>query len=81
MEFRHVRIRLSHYRITVYSTILHLNCKIVLRLLAFNYSELREERVSFGSSEELIYKGFYSGIYDKGISPVDFFPSYIENIH
>lgn len=55
-----------------------MNCKIVLRLLPFSYSELREERVSFGSFEELIYKGFFPGIYDKGIRPVDFFPSYIQ---
>ncbi len=50
----------------------------VLRLLPFSYSELLEGRIKFGSYEELIYKGFYPRIYDKGISPLDFFPSYIQ---
>lgn len=50
----------------------------VLRLLPFSYSELLEGRIKFGSYEELLYKGFYPRIYDKGISPLDFFPSYIQ---
>lgn len=50
----------------------------VLRLLPFSYSELIEGRIKFGSYEELIYKGSYPRIYDKGISPADFFPSYIQ---
>lgn len=50
----------------------------VLRLLPFSYSELRNADINFSSYEQLIFKGFYPRIYDKGIEPADFFPSYIQ---
>ncbi len=50
----------------------------VLRLLPFSYSELRNVDINFSSYEQLIFKGFYPRIYDKGIEPADFFPSYIQ---
>jgi len=50
----------------------------VLRLLPFGYSELRAADIDFGSYEQVIFKGFYPRIYDKGIDPADFFPSYIQ---
>lgn len=47
----------------------------VLHLLPFSLNELNS---LVGSYEELIFKGQYPRIYDRGIAPTDFYPSYIQ---
>ena len=47
----------------------------VLHLLPFSLKELEPLD---GSYEALIFKGQYPRIYDRGISPIDFYPSYIQ---
>jgi len=51
-----------------------------LKLLPFSYQELTENnRFSFNSYEELIFKGGYPRLYDKHIAPTDFYPNYISS--
>lgn len=45
-------------------------------LLPFDINELPSN--SFKNWQELVFKGFYPGIYDKGIAPNHFYPSYIQ---
>ena len=47
----------------------------VLHLLPFSYNELELVAESY---ESLVFKGQYPRIYDRGISPTDFYPSYIQ---
>jgi len=47
----------------------------VLHLLPFSFHELEPLAEQY---ESLIFKGQYPGIYDRGISPTDFYPSYIQ---
>ena len=47
----------------------------VLHLLPFSFQELQPITEDY---ESLIFKGQYPRIYDRGISPTDFYPSYIQ---
>jgi predicted AAA+ superfamily ATPase len=47
----------------------------VLQLLPFSFTELEPLA---GACESLIFKGQYPRIYDRDISPTDFYPSYIQ---
>ncbi len=47
----------------------------VLQLLPFSFSELEPQAESY---ENMIFKGQYPRIYDRDISPTDFYPSYIQ---
>ncbi len=49
----------------------------ILKLLPFAINELSEAGITFDKYEEIIFKGFYPGIYDKNIEPSYFYPSYI----
>lgn len=49
----------------------------ILKLLPFAINELFEAGITFEKYEEIIFKGFYPGIYDKNIEPSYFYPSYI----
>ena len=50
----------------------------ILKLLPFSHREMSEGGVLAGTIDEEIFKGAYPRIYDKGISPVDFYPFYIQ---
>ena len=50
----------------------------ILRLLPFSLEELRGAGYKLHNSEEYIFKGFYPRIYDKKISPVDWYYNYIQ---
>ncbi len=50
----------------------------ILHLLPFSIAELKPNVPAFDRYESLIYKGQYPRIYDRGIEPVDFYPSYIQ---
>jgi uncharacterized protein len=47
----------------------------VLHLLPFSFAELKPSEDQY---ETLIFKGQYPRIYDRGIEPTDFYPSYIQ---
>ncbi len=49
----------------------------ILKLLPFGMSELQADGLTFNTYEEVIFKGLYPGLYDKGIEPSFFYPSYI----
>lgn len=49
----------------------------VLSLMPFSYEELTKHGYHFNKVEEVIFKGFYPRIYDKDISPTEFYPYYI----
>lgn len=49
----------------------------ILKLLPFSRHELHEAGELPSSINEQIFKGFYPRIYDKDISPADYYPSYI----
>jgi predicted AAA+ superfamily ATPase len=49
----------------------------ILKLLHFSMSELEGRVIDDSSYEQLIYKGLYPGLYDRGIDPAHFYPSYI----
>lgn len=49
----------------------------LLTLAPFSVSELKKASICPDSINEILYKGSYPRIYDKNISPVDFYPSYI----
>lgn len=48
---------------------------VVLHLLPFSFTELEPLE---GPYEKMIFKGQYPRIYDRDISPTDFYPSYIQ---
>lgn len=49
----------------------------VLRLLPFSISEIHETQ-GFKNYEDYLFNGFYPRLYKMGISPIDFYPSYIQ---
>ncbi len=49
----------------------------VLTLLPFSHSEMVSAGLTHDSVNEEIFTGGYPGIYDRGIEPTDFYPSYI----
>ncbi len=49
----------------------------VLTLLPFSHSEMRAAGLTHDSINDEIFTGGYPGIYDRGIEPTDFYPSYI----
>ena len=50
----------------------------ILKLLPFSHKELMNGDILPGSVDEEIFNGSYPRIYDKNISPVDFYPFYIQ---
>ncbi|MDR1715976.1 MAG: ATP-binding protein [Prevotella sp.] len=50
----------------------------VLRLLPFSHKEMKAGNILPSSIDEEIFNGAYPRIYDKDISPVDFYPFYIQ---
>ena len=50
----------------------------ILKLLPFDIDELRHAGQKIGGVDEYIFKGLYPPIYDKKISPVDWYPNYIQ---
>jgi uncharacterized protein len=50
----------------------------ILHLLPFSYAELEIGALTFENYESLIFKGQYPRIYDRDISPTDFYPAYIQ---
>lgn len=49
----------------------------ILKLLPFSRLELHEGAILPDSIDKQIFTGFYPRIYDKGIAPIDYYPSYI----
>lgn len=49
----------------------------VLTLLPLSHSEMVSAGLTHGSINDEIFAGGYPGIYDRGIEPTDFYPSYI----
>ncbi len=50
----------------------------VLHLLPFSLSELAQGGYTFERYENLIFRGQYPPLYDRSLSPADFYPSYIQ---
>ncbi|MDV7394145.1 AAA family ATPase, partial [Arthrospira platensis SPKY1] len=50
----------------------------IFYLLPLSLSELQADRSLPDHYEELIFQGFYPRLYDRELSPVQFFPSYID---
>ncbi len=50
----------------------------VLKLLPFSYSELKASLKAENKYEKFLFKGLYPRIYDKKVSPQDWYPSYIQ---
>lgn len=50
----------------------------VLRLLPFAQDEMRAGNILPHSTDEVIFRGAYPRLYDKGIAPVDYYPYYIQ---
>lgn len=50
----------------------------IFRLLPFSFDELVPENLLFSTPEENILNGFFPRIFDKKISPPDFYPNYIQ---
>ena len=50
----------------------------ILKLLPFSLNELYKTRFTFNNYEEYLFRGFYPRIYDKKISPRDWYPNYIQ---
>lgn len=48
-----------------------------LTLLPLSLQELKENDAQFDDYENAIYQGFYPRLYDKDISPIDWYPNYI----
>ncbi|MEQ9300732.1 MAG: ATP-binding protein [Cyclobacteriaceae bacterium] len=48
----------------------------ILKLLPFSYTELVLGGFKFDNYEQIVFRGAYPRIYDKGIEPIDFYPSY-----
>jgi len=50
----------------------------ILKLLPFSLNELNKTQFRFSNYEEYLFKGLYPRIYDKKISPLDWYPNYIQ---
>jgi predicted AAA+ superfamily ATPase len=50
----------------------------MLTLLPLSRSELKNTRFSFQTYEKYLFRGFYPRIYDKKISPRDWYPNYVQ---
>ncbi|MFH1227125.1 MAG: ATP-binding protein [Planctomycetota bacterium] len=50
----------------------------ILKLLPFSIGELRNTAYRSGQAGEYIFKGFYPRLYDKKITPADWYPNYIQ---
>lgn len=50
----------------------------ILHLLPFSYEEIENNGSHFQNFHELVFKGFYPRLYDHEISPLDFYPNYIQ---
>ena len=50
----------------------------ILKLLPFSLNELFKTRFAFNDYEEYLFKGLYPRIYDKKISPRDWYPNYTQ---
>jgi len=50
----------------------------ILRLLPFSHNEMQAGNILPISIDEEIYKGAYPRLYDKNITPTDFYPFYIQ---
>ncbi len=50
----------------------------ILRLLPFSLGELKEAGYKLANPDEYIFTGFYPRIYDKKISPVEWYHNYIQ---
>ena len=50
----------------------------LFKLLPFSFEELKKENLLAQDWSVAAYKGLYPRIYDKDISPTDFYPNYIE---
>jgi len=50
----------------------------ILHLLPFSMAELPPSAPALERYESLIFKGLYPRIYDRGLAPTDFYPSYIQ---
>lgn len=50
----------------------------ILRLLPFSHAEMRAGGILPGNVDEEIFRGAYPRLYDKGIAPTDYYPSYIQ---
>jgi len=50
----------------------------ILKLLPFNLNELNKTQFRFSNYEDYLFKGLYPRIYDKKISPLDWYPNYIQ---
>lgn len=51
---------------------------VLLTLLPFSHREMKEGGILPATTGEEIYKGGYPRLYDKDISPTDYYPSYIQ---
>lgn len=50
----------------------------VQKLLPLSFLEMKEAEIAPDSLETMLFKGSFPRIFDRGIEPPDFFPSYIE---
>jgi len=50
----------------------------ILNLLPLSIAELQKGKIDVTDYEKLIFTGFFPRIYDKKISPADFYPNYIQ---
>jgi len=50
----------------------------ILKLLPFSVSELKNTSHKLRAVEDYLFKGFYPRLYDKKISPMDWYPNYIQ---
>jgi len=48
----------------------------IFELLPFSYSEISSTKFGSLSTEELVYTGFFPGIYKQNISPIDFYRNF-----
>lgn len=51
---------------------------VILHLLPFSLTELKNGNYTFDQYETLIFNGQYPRIYDRNLTPSDFYPSYIQ---
>lgn len=51
---------------------------VILKLLPFSRREMKDGSVLPGSTNEQIYYGAYPRLYDKGLTPNEFYPYYIQ---
>ncbi|MFA5857543.1 MAG: ATP-binding protein [Elusimicrobiota bacterium] len=49
----------------------------ILKLLPLSINELSDAKYTLANPEKYVFKGFYPRIYDKNISPRDWYPNYI----